>query len=197
MDPYCRKMISNVDRNVYSNYQIKAMWAIRSVFLLLRWRSGTISHDRQQDAYSEDIPQKNACLSTLPDGQTTYLVLSVVIFSHRGVQSSVCARDLSRRTQHNVPDLKILTVLSIGWGSWDSVVGIATGYELDDGGVGVRALIGSRMFSTSSRPALGPTQPPIQWVPGVKRPGREADRSSPTTAEVKKIWIYTSFPHTT
>jgi hypothetical protein len=33
--------------------------------------------------------------------------------------------------------------------------------------------------------------PPIQWVlgdlsPGLKRPGREADHSSPTSAEVKK-----------
>jgi hypothetical protein len=27
---------------------------------------------------------------------------------------------------------------------------------------------------------------------GVKRPGREADHSPQTTAEVKKIWIYTS-----
>jgi hypothetical protein len=36
------------------------------------------------------------------------------------------------------------------------------------------------------RPALGSTQPPIQWVPGVKRPGREAERSPPTSAEVKK-----------
>jgi hypothetical protein len=30
--------------------------------------------------------------------------------------------------------------------------------------------------------------------PGVKRPGREADHSPPTSAEVKKIWIYTSIP---
>jgi hypothetical protein len=55
------------------------------------------------------------------------------------------------------------------------------------------------LFSTSSRPALGPTQPPIQWVsgvlyPGVKRPGREADHSPPVSAEVKKMWIYTSTP---
>jgi len=38
---------------------------------------------------------------------------------------------------------------------------------------------------------LGPTQPPIQWVPGsvslgVKRPGREADHSPPSSAEIKE-----------
>jgi hypothetical protein len=48
------------------------------------------------------------------------------------------------------------------------------------------------LFSMTSRPALGPTQPHIQWVPrtlspGVKRPGREADHSPITCAEVKKI----------
>jgi hypothetical protein len=30
--------------------------------------------------------------------------------------------------------------------------------------------------------------------PGVKRPGREADHSPSTSAEVKKTWIYTSTP---
>jgi hypothetical protein len=34
----------------------------------------------------------------------------------------------------------------------------------------------------------------IQWVPGVKRPGREVDHSPPTSAEVKKMWIYTATP---
>jgi hypothetical protein len=39
--------------------------------------------------------------------------------------------------------------------------------------------------------ALGPTQPHIQWVPGalsleVKQPGREADHSPPSSAEVKE-----------
>jgi hypothetical protein len=28
--------------------------------------------------------------------------------------------------------------------------------------------------------------------PGVKRPGREADHSPPTSAAVKEMWIYTS-----
>jgi hypothetical protein len=55
------------------------------------------------------------------------------------------------------------------------------------------------LFSTSSRPVQGPTQPPIQWVPGslfpgVKRPEREADQSPPANAEVKKVWIYTCTP---
>jgi hypothetical protein len=40
-----------------------------------------------------------------------------------------------------------------------------------------------------SRTTLGPTQTPIQWVSGalslgVKRPGREADQSPPSSAEV-------------
>jgi hypothetical protein len=44
------------------------------------------------------------------------------------------------------------------------------------------------LFSTSSRPAQGPIQPPIQWVlgvlsQGIKLPGREADNSPPTNAE--------------
>jgi hypothetical protein len=83
----------------------------------------------------------------------------------------------------------------------DSAVGIATGYGLDDRGVRVRVPVGARIFTSPRRhrPALGPTQPPIQWVreslsPGVKRPGREADHSPPTSAEVKKTWVYTSTP---
>jgi hypothetical protein len=81
----------------------------------------------------------------------------------------------------------------------DSVVGIASGYGLDDRGVGVRVPVESRIFFTSSRPALGSTQPPIQWVPGalspgVKRQWREGDHSLPTSSEVKKMWIYTPTP---
>jgi hypothetical protein len=61
--------------------------------------------------------------------------------------------------------------------SRDSVVGITTGYGLDDGGVRV--------------------QVPIQWVPGtlssrVNWRSHEADHSPPTSAKVKQTWIYTS-----
>jgi hypothetical protein len=53
--------------------------------------------------------------------------------------------------------------------------------------------LGIFLFTTASRTTLGPTQPPIQWVPGalslrVKRPRCEADHSPPSTAEVKE-WV--------
>jgi hypothetical protein len=49
-------------------------------------------------------------------------------------------------------------------------------------------------FFTLLRPALGSTQPLTQWVPGVKRTGREADHSPPASAEVKQMWMYTRTP---
>jgi hypothetical protein len=81
----------------------------------------------------------------------------------------------------------------------DNVFAIATGYGLEDPGVGIRAPVGSRIFSSSHHPALGPTQAPIYWVPGVfspglERQGREADHLPPAGAEVKEMWIYTSTP---
>jgi hypothetical protein len=79
--------------------------------------------------------------------------------------------------------------------------GIALGYGLDDRGSRVRfpAGAGNFLLTTVSRTALGPTQPPIQWVTGalslgVKRLGREADHSPPSCAEVKNAWSYTSTP---
>jgi hypothetical protein len=63
----------------------------------------------------------------------------------------------------------------------------------------VPALMGIFLFATASRPALGPIQPPNQWVPGavtpgVKWPGRKADHSPPSSADVKNEWSYNSAP---
>jgi hypothetical protein len=81
-------------------------------------------------------------------------------------------------------------------GGRDSAVGIATHYGLNgrEFGVGVPMGVKDFLFSTSSRPAPGFTQPSIQWVPGLKRPEREADYSPPTSIEVKKMWIIHPLP---
>jgi hypothetical protein len=72
-----------------------------------------------------------------------------------------------------------------------SVYQWATGWMIGVLGFDSRWGLGIFLFTTASRKALGPTQPPIQWVPGalslgVKRPGREADHSPPPSAEVKE-----------
>jgi hypothetical protein len=73
-------------------------------------------------------------------------------------------------------------------GSRDMSVGVATGWTAT-----VRISAGASFipFSATSQTGSGSTQTPIQWAPGplssgIKRPGREADRSSPSSAEVKK-----------
>jgi hypothetical protein len=86
----------------------------------------------------------------------------------------------------------------------DSSVGIAIGYGLHDRGSMVlgfdfRPGLGIFLFTTVSKTDLGPTQPLIQRVPRalspeVQRPGREADHSLPSRAEVKNDWSYTSTP---
>jgi len=65
-----------------------------------------------------------------------------------------------------------------------SSVGVATDYGLDGPGSNPG---GDEIFCLS-RPALGPTQPPVKWVPGLfrgkLRPGRAADHSPPSSAAV-------------
>jgi hypothetical protein len=54
-----------------------------------------------------------------------------------------------------------------------------TGYGLDYRGVGFLVPVGCRM-------ALGLTQPPIKWLPEVKRQGREVARTSPTNSRLRE-----------
>jgi hypothetical protein len=69
------------------------------------------------------------------------------------------------------------------------------------GGFESRKGLGIFLLTTTSRPVVGPAQPPIQWVPealslGVKRPGCEADHSHPSSAEVKEcVEIYLHSPN--
>jgi hypothetical protein len=78
----------------------------------------------------------------------------------------------------------------------------ATGWTIGVPGFDSRRGLGIFLQTTPSRTALGPTQPPIQWVPGalslgVKRPRREADHSPPSSAEVKEwVELYIHSPST-
>ena len=76
-----------------------------------------------------------------------------------------------------------------------SSVGIATGYGLD--GPGIESRWG-RHFLHLSRPALGLTQPPIQWVlglPGSKAAGAWRWPPSPFSAEVnERVELYIFSP---
>jgi hypothetical protein len=76
----------------------------------------------------------------------------------------------------------IITSIYVQW---------ATSWTIGVLGFDSRRGLGIFLFTTASRTALGPTRPPIQWVPGalslgVKRPVREADNSPPSSAEVKE-----------
>jgi hypothetical protein len=83
----------------------------------------------------------------------------------------------------------------------NSSVGIALGYGLDNRGSRVRFPAGAGNFSLHHRIQNGSGAYPAsyQWVPGalslgIKRPGREADHSPPSSAEVKNAWSYNSTP---
>jgi hypothetical protein len=80
----------------------------------------------------------------------------------------------------------VLCVWAMGW-----TVGVL--------GFDSRWGLGIFLFTTASRTALGPIQPPIQRVPGalslgVKPLDLEADHSSPSSAELKNAWSYISTP---
>jgi hypothetical protein len=77
--------------------------------------------------------------------------------------------------------------------SCGSVVDIVTAYGLDDRGAGVRVPVWSRIL-TSYRPHRLRGSPNLAFLPGVRRPVREGDRSRQTSADVKKTWICTSTP---
>jgi hypothetical protein len=73
-----------------------------------------------------------------------------------------------------------------------SSVSIVSGYGLDDGAIGVRSLAGAKYFSSNLCVQTGSGTHPASWTigtggpfPGGKaRPGRDADHSPPSSAEV-------------
>jgi hypothetical protein len=80
-------------------------------------------------------------------------------------------------------NFKVINSLQHVFERWVETIGVL-GFDLQWG-------LGIFLFTTVSTMALGPTQPPIQCVPGalslgVKQLGHEADHSPPSSAEVNE-----------
>jgi hypothetical protein len=96
--------------------------------------------------------------------------------------------------------LKLITyIMCIQIHSCASSVGIANGYGLGDRRIGVRARLGSTIFTLPRRPDLLGTPPSLLYsgyqglfLRGAWQQRIEADHSPPPSAEVKKTWVYTS-----
>ena len=74
-------------------------------------------------------------------------------------------------TSYSLFELKYFKHLRAAWVDRDNVVGITTRYRPD--GLGIEFRCG-RYFPYPSNLALGPTQPPIQRVPGLFLWGKAA-----------------------
>jgi hypothetical protein len=89
--------------------------------------------------------------------------------------------------------------------SWDSSVGIAAGYVLDDPIIGVRFPAGTGNFSLRHRVQTCSGTHPASYSMGtvgsftgrgVKRPEREVDYSPPSNTMVKEcVELYIDFPN--
>ena len=102
-------------------------------------------------------------------------------------RDSVPATASPLRTGKLVTELHISLPFGRGAGMAWSIQRL--GYGLDGSSKSV-------VFCLTPRPAVGPMQPPVQCVPGIKRPGPDTDRSSPSSAGVMNEWIYTISPLT-
>jgi hypothetical protein len=115
--------------------------------------------------------------------------LSLVFFSSYTQMPTICTSKQATRVISHFDNLH--------FGNRDSAVGIPTSYGMDDWGVRLRVPIGSTILSPPRRPDR-PWSPPSllfnrHWGL-LRRPGREADHLLPTSAEMKKTWIYTFTP---
>jgi hypothetical protein len=123
-------------------------------------------------------------------------MLQTILRKRSNNMKQSCLQNMQRITQASCSWLRQDTKLYHRNQNWyinisETRAGIATRYGLQAGRQGFHSRQEQIifLFSAASRPAMGFTQPPIQWrtgalSPGVKWPGREADHSHPPSTEV-------------
>jgi hypothetical protein len=151
----------------------------------------------------------------------TFIELLYLVAQHAHVHSPTYLFDLIKYRFDHVVYFSVSWMFNIGTAyvcrSQDSIVNIVTGYGLDDQGVGVWVLVGSRIFSSPCRPdqlsrkcgsldvsePYGPPQsitgialplPYLLWIQGHYATSRKVTASSPT--EVDFFNLPNPFNHT-
>jgi hypothetical protein len=146
-------------------------WSLLATFTLLALPLSHKFCGRQTQYHALPPPANdNHCYSHFDLSHSCCLSSSVSNFSAlAGFTSS-----LSTLSSNSGPSLQSFHPR----GSRVSSGSIVSDYGLDDRAIGVRSPAGARIFplASVSRPALGPTQPPVQWVPRVLSPGVKRGR---------------------
>ena len=123
------------------------------------------------DAYCPDYKNLLLVPAFRPDESSSHRgsVRSILMLSSQSVSrfSSFSFLDVFRPKYYNI---RYTNHHKIGR---DGAVGKSTSYGVDSPGIQSRR---RREFPHPSRPALGPTEPPIPWVPAVLLVGRSRDR---------------------
>jgi hypothetical protein len=116
-------------------------------------------------------------------------VLNCLLIDQSFPNCYFCTLDILLLLKKNI----FLFSLSQFYVGQDNVVGIATRYRLESPGIKFQW---GQEFPHQTGPALEPTQPPIQWVPGllvVKWPGCGIDHPLPSSTKVKErveVYLY-------
>ena len=101
----------------------------------------------------------NFIVTTQQDGSYKNDMISAALLAHY-----LSAKPLNPAVNSTWLDTKISVCYTVYLGGRDGSVSIASRYGLD--GTGIESRLGGKDFPHPYRPLLGPTGPPIQWVPG-------------------------------